>query len=356
MVGPALNREALMRQVASILVGGGLCALLSAGAARGQDLQVFHDPVGCLVADRYPRFEARIEPESAAARVRIQFRTEEAVDWYFVEMKRENGGRAGLLPKPTKSLKRFRYYIEVTGTDFESARTPEYAAEVVPDASSCGSKLVAASVPSTGSVVVGGPAGAPAVPPGFATLGVAGVAAGGAAVGAGAVGAGGVSTGLVVGGVVLGAAAVAGGAVAIAGGSDETPAATSPPVTSPPPTTQPPLPEAVLEFPQHCAVLSGGPIRVGQTVVLGFGVGRWETVAEAEAQASGEAASFSVDGVGLPVTYTGVTWHEGGGIPPGWGYAANTTWVATAGAHTAIGTWQGPSFNETLSCGITPIG
>jgi hypothetical protein len=345
-----------MRQVAWILLGGGLCPLLSAGAALGQGLQIQHDPVGCLVADRYPRLEARIEPESAGARVRIEFRTEDAADWYYVEMKRDEHGRSGILPKPTKSLKRFRYYIEVTGTDFESARTPEYTAEVVPDASSCGSKLVAAGVPSAGTVVVGGPAGAPAVPPGFAAAGVAGVAAGGAAVGAGAVGAGGVSTGLVVGGVVLGAAAVAGGAVALAGGGDEAPPATSPPVTSPPTTTLPPLPEAHLEFPQDCAVLSGAPIRVGQTVILGFGVGRWETVPEAEAQASGEAASFSVDGVGLPVTYTGVTWHEGGGIPPGWGYAASATWVATAGAHTAIGSWQGPSFNETVTCGITPIG
>jgi hypothetical protein len=170
------------------------------------------------------------------------------------------------------------------------------------------------------------------------------------------------STGVVIGGVAAGAAAV-GGAVALAnGGDEEAPPATS---TNPStggtapgggaPSTPAPLPTAYLEFPQNCAILSGGPIRVGQTVTLGFGVGRWPTFAEAQSKATGQTAAFTVDGMALPATYAGVTWHEGAGIPPGWGYGATATWVATRGSHTATAGWRGPSFDETLTCSITPI-
>jgi hypothetical protein len=160
-----------MKQMVFVFLAGGMVGLAPSSLVA-QGIEIVHDGVGCVVAERFPRLEARVEPASAAGRVRIQFRTEGGAGWYFVEMKPAAGLFSGVLPKPKKSLKRFSYYIEVTGTSFEATRTAEYSPAVVTSAQECRAPLPAAGVTSAGSVVVGGPAGAPAVPPGFAASGV----------------------------------------------------------------------------------------------------------------------------------------------------------------------------------------
>lgn len=204
---------------------GGL--MLSYSSVDAQTLNIDHQPVGCVVAERFPRLEARLSPADTVAVARVLFHPENAQHWYAVVMKSEGPGFSGVLPKPKKSLKAFRYYIEVTGKALGSSRTADYTTNVVASPGECKGKLVAAALASA-SVLLQVPAGAAALPAGFASTGV--VAAGSGAAGAAsgtAVGGGGLSTGALVG-IVAGAGAAAAGVVVAAGkGGDEGSSATS---------------------------------------------------------------------------------------------------------------------------------
>jgi hypothetical protein len=175
-----------------------------------------------MVADRFPKLEARFGDPDAIGRARVQFRGE-AGPWYFVAMKREGTVFVGTLPKPKSSLKKISYYIEATDRQFRENRTQEFAADVVPQAALCADKKMMAGVASAApaSLIVGGPSGAAAVPAGFSSSGVvAAPAATTAAASGGAAGGGGISTAAVVG-IVAGGAAIAGVAVAAGGGGND---------------------------------------------------------------------------------------------------------------------------------------
>jgi hypothetical protein len=183
-----------------------------------------HDPRSCVVADQFPRFEARFGAPDAVSRARIRFRAGEG-PWYFVEMKRAQDLFTGVLPKPRKSLKQFSYYIEATDRQFRENRTQEYTAMVVEQSMMCADqKMVAGVASTTAAVLVGGPSGAAVVPAGFSSAGVAGAstASGVTAAGAttGGAGGGGIGTAGVIG-IVAGGAAIAGVAVAAGGGGDD---------------------------------------------------------------------------------------------------------------------------------------
>ena len=218
-----------MPQRLSIVLG---VLVLGASSLAAQSLTIDHSAVGCVVAERFPRLEARFDPRDALAKAQVLFQPENGRHWYAVAMTGEGPAFCGVLPKPKKSLKAFRYYIEATDKTLGTSRTAEYTASVVAGAAGCQDKMMAGALGSA-SVTLEVPAGAPSVPVGFSSTGVTavGAAATAATVGAAAAGAaaagttaatgGGVSTTLlVVGGLV----AAAGGAAAIAaaaGGSDE---------------------------------------------------------------------------------------------------------------------------------------
>lgn len=222
-------------------------ALVQTGSAG-----IDHKPVACVVADRFPRLEARFEGiEVGAARVVFQGASP---DWYSVAMKPEGGAFAGVLPKPLKSLKALKYYIEVTDRALATQRTPDHTTVVVGGAGECANRVVAAAL-STASIVLQGPAGVAALPAGFAPTGVvagaggavtgsaAGTAAGGGA-SAGAAGAAGatVAAGGLSGGAIAGIALGAAGAVAgvaAASGGEASPAPTPAPVATPTPQPTP---------------------------------------------------------------------------------------------------------------------
>ena len=194
----------------------GIALLVAPSPMAAQTPSIEHSAVACVVAEKFPRMEARFTPAESVAVARIVFQGENIKEWYSVAMKPEGLAFFGVLPTPKKSLKSFRYYIEVTDKTMGSSRTSENVTSVVDSAGACKGRLLAASLASA-SVLIQGPAGALALPAGFASAGVvAGAAAGsGSAVGtAGAgVGAGGGigATALVIGGI-----AAAGGAVALA--------------------------------------------------------------------------------------------------------------------------------------------
>src|SRR5688572_25063703 len=100
-----------MRRRAAVLV---VCSLTIPAMALGQGVSIDHQGIGCVVAGRFPRFDARLDPAAGVARARVNFRPEGTPHWYWVDMKPEAGLFHGILPKPRKTLHRFSYYIDVT--------------------------------------------------------------------------------------------------------------------------------------------------------------------------------------------------------------------------------------------------
>jgi hypothetical protein len=213
------------------------CLLALASSLWAEGPVIDHSAVACMVAERFPQLEARIVEPETISRVRVQFRGERG-PWYSVEMKPSGGVFTGLLPKPKKSLKTIRYYIEATDRQFRVNRTEEFAASVVPEPMMCADKKMMAGVAAApASLIVGGPSGAAAVPAGFSSSGVvAAPAATAAGASAGAAGGGGIGTAAVVG-IVAGGAAIAGVAVAAGGGGNDVTTTTAVAVAVTPTTT-----------------------------------------------------------------------------------------------------------------------
>lgn len=205
-----------MRRPLRLVLGLAVCAWPTLAAAEGPVIE--HAAVGCAVAGQFPRFDARVASPAGIARAMLLFRSsDEGRHWYAVAMRPEGGKYAAFLPRPKKSLKAFRYYIEATDIAFGINRTEEFVTDVATGPGGCSGKVMAGTAASA-SVLIEVPAGAAALPPGFAPLGVtttaaasaaAGVAAGTSAATGGGIGAGKV---LLVGGV---AAAAAGTVVAV---------------------------------------------------------------------------------------------------------------------------------------------
>ena len=103
----------------------------------------------------------------------------------------------------------------MTDKAFGISRTPEYTASVAAGSGDCQGKLMAAALGSA-SVVLHAPAGAAALPAGFASTGVVAGSSGAAAAatGAAASGGGGLSTGALVG--IVGGVGAAAGAIVVA--------------------------------------------------------------------------------------------------------------------------------------------
>ena len=149
---------------------GGIGLLALSGASPGASaLSIEHQPVTCAVAERFPRMEARLVP-GGVARARVVFQGQNT-EWYSVDMKPDGARFFGVLPKPMKSLKRFRYYIEVTDKTMGTNRTADYDTDVVDSTGGCKGRVMAASLGSA-SILLQGPAGVFALPAGFASSGV----------------------------------------------------------------------------------------------------------------------------------------------------------------------------------------
>lgn len=184
--------------------------LLAASPLAAQTPTIEHRPVACVVARAFPRLEAQFAPRDSVATARVLFQTGNAREWYSVAMTREGDSYSGVLPRPKKSLKAFRYYIEMVDSGMGTRRTSEYVATVVGSGADCHGKMMAGGLASA-TVLLQVPAGAAIVPGGFEAAGVA-AAGSGAATSAGAVAAssGGGSGGL----IAAGAGVLAAGAAA----------------------------------------------------------------------------------------------------------------------------------------------
>jgi hypothetical protein len=181
-------------------------------------LAINHQPIGCLLRDRFPLLRAEILPATAIRTAKLYFRSERYPDFYYVVMTATAGGEfQGVIPKPSPETDRLVYYIEAVGPSFESARTEEVVTDIGEE---CRRDPAAAyyTGQNPGITVGATQAGAAAIPPGFQAGGIAGfisAAGGGAAAGGGF----GVGTAVIVG---AGAAAGVGVIGAAGGGSSST--------------------------------------------------------------------------------------------------------------------------------------
>ena len=318
--------------------------------ATAQTLSIAHQPVACAMAERFPRMEARFSPAGSVAVARVVFQGANTPDWYSVAMKPEGDAYSGVLPSPKRSLKTFRYYIEVTDKALETNRTGDYTTSVVASVSECQGKVMAGTV-AVASVLLLGPAGAAAVPLGFASIGVVGAASGAAAGAAGATagGGGGLSTGAlvgIVGGVGAGVAAIAakGGS-----GSSTTPAAGGSTPTTPTPTPAPtptptpaPTPTPTPSVAQYDGNYGGsfngsfGGTPVNGPVAFNVNNGRL-TLSEPGDGTGTVSASGSTTFGGKANLGIGVDCSFSGAFQ---GASVNGTWSCTGGGGSGSGSWN----------------
>jgi hypothetical protein len=242
--GDARSRGALPGSGVSIVLAFALAGSLSAPRDALASIEIVHDGLDCVQAERFPVIRAGLIPEEDVARARVYFRAAGTEAWYSVDMQEgEEGGFEGILPQPLPTLDAIDYYIEAHDPSAEWYRSEEYSADVIDGPATCDGLMATALGSVSSTLRIGVPAGAPGVPAGFGGLGLGGIAGGAAA---GAAAAGGISTAVLVGG---GAVAVGAAAAVAAGGGDEreppgegsvsrpTPAPT--PAPTPTPTPEP---------------------------------------------------------------------------------------------------------------------
>jgi hypothetical protein len=147
-------------------------AAMSVSLARGSVVEIRHEPTTCAPLDLYTRISARGIPAANVASAELQFRLDAESPWYSVRMSREGDAWSAFLPRPSSSLGRFEYRIEMVSTDGETASTTPAVVRVSSDPAGCAAE---ARVAVRGAIVVGVPPGAPVVPPvppGFNPTGV----------------------------------------------------------------------------------------------------------------------------------------------------------------------------------------
>lgn len=148
--------------------------LLLAVADTPSGPQILHEPVDCLVADAFPRLEARVEPDDDVARAVVRFRREGDSRWYSVTTFRREGVWAAVLPKPKAGSAPVHYVIEVTDKAAVKTSSKEFVAAVSPSAASCPGARVAAIAVSPPQISVEVPEGTRSLPEGFSGKNVSG--------------------------------------------------------------------------------------------------------------------------------------------------------------------------------------
>jgi PKD repeat protein len=250
-------RGEIMTSRSLIPVFAAALRLLAPADVRAQEVVIAHDEIKCIVAGKFPKFDACFTPVSQVGKARVYFRPETVSSWFYVDMTAAEACHAGVLPKPNKKLvdKKIFYYVDAQGAG--TARTQEYAPVVVEREEDC-KELPPAPVAATGP-----PAVYPSLPAGFGGAGVSG-----AVIAAG----------------VAGIVATGGGAVLP---GDDTPTSappTVPVVTVPPSTTLPtpgssPTPPTITPLVVACeaAPRSGeAPLRVQFATFPTGGTGTYE--------------------------------------------------------------------------------
>jgi hypothetical protein len=192
------------------------------------------DPaIECWPHSQFAVLGAEVTPPEDVVRSRLYFRCSLYPDYWFVDLKLENGAYRGVAPQAEEACPQVHYYVEALERDFTSTRTEEQVADVAPSDECRRRNPAVAWFPGDDpNIYLGSTLGATGMAPGFKAVGIVGfISSTGATVA--------LSTGGISGGMIAGIAA-AGGAAAglgiVAAGGDST--TTTPPVGGgPPPAT-----------------------------------------------------------------------------------------------------------------------
>ena len=96
-----------------------------------------HQPIDCVIKDRFPLVEVDVQPPADVTVVRVFFRSEKDTEFRFVPMTVVQGRFLGKLPRPKEKARAIVYYIEVTATDGTVRKTTEVSADVIKVRSAC---------------------------------------------------------------------------------------------------------------------------------------------------------------------------------------------------------------------------
>ncbi len=231
---------------------------------------IFHNPIGCVVGDKFPVFDTKFEPAGSVVSARLYFKSNLSDEWFYTEFQPLSGNfprykwtmadpaspgaviegddirrkwvnfeepepidpgvaptHRAFLPKikPGSGITVVTYYLQITLSDFNEARTREVAIKVLAPGEACQTRSFVAPTGAPGQLAVLSAGGVAGVPLGFSAF-ISAADLFGAAAGL----------------------AVVGGAGALAGGGDDaTPTPTSTPggataTPTPPPVVPPPTP------------------------------------------------------------------------------------------------------------------
>lgn len=129
------------------------------GAASSPDdprERIVHEPVGCVVEQRFADVEARIEPAAGVSEARLYFANAESDErvLYWSEMVRRGDRFVGRLPRPRLAASPVRYRIEARMADGRVTSTKPYLAVVAPSELLCPAGARVAPVSSSTEPVV----------------------------------------------------------------------------------------------------------------------------------------------------------------------------------------------------------
>ena len=107
--------------------------LLAAVAAPRID----HQPLDCVLKDRFAQVDAVLDPADDSAKLRVYFKSAQETDYYYEDMTLLQGRFFAKLPKPKEKAGPITYYIEATPSTGRTVRTPEINAQVIAKETAC---------------------------------------------------------------------------------------------------------------------------------------------------------------------------------------------------------------------------
>jgi hypothetical protein len=137
---------------------------LTAALPSGAELDLQHEPKGCLAADEHPEIDAALRPATRVKQARVYFKAARERDYHYVEMIPEIGRYVACLPQPHKNAGPIDYYVEAVARDGSTARSANVSSLVIDRTNECPSdRRIATICPCRVPVAVFDLAGQPAL-------------------------------------------------------------------------------------------------------------------------------------------------------------------------------------------------
>ncbi|MCU0241142.1 MAG: hypothetical protein MUF51_01810 [Vicinamibacteria bacterium] len=134
--------------------------------------QIDHTPLQCVLAKTNPRIQADITAQTQIRKNRVYFKAHQFPAWYYIDMKPAAGASyLALLPQPVGDTKQIDYYVEVLDAKLQSARTAEFAPEIL-SGGTCRQDIALPTGFDRDIILGGTKEGQTPIPPGFSKIGI----------------------------------------------------------------------------------------------------------------------------------------------------------------------------------------